>query len=164
MYAANGAEPNDDLLARLGKERYERLNAFNSFIQSGSRLAFGADWPTTPLNPFLHIYTAMTRSAPGVDEFLPPKSETITIEEAIKAYTINGAYAVGAESYIGSIEVGKRADLITIDTDIFEATPEQIAGTKVLATMMNGKEVYLSEEVKRLLEDFDEFDEFEFHD
>ena len=84
----------------------------------------------------------------------------LTLEEAIRAYTLDAAYCIDSEAYLGSIEVDKRADLIVLDTDIFEATPEQIAETKVLATMMNGKEVYLSEEAKRMLE---EHEDFEFH-
>ena len=163
-YAALGAVYNEDIMARLGEERAALQHPLKSFIDLGVRIALSADFPTTPLNPFEHMYSAMTRQALGSDIALPPARERITLEEALKAYTFDGAYALDAETFIGSIEVGKRADLIVIDTDIFEATPEEIASTKVLATMMNGKEVYLSEEAIKMLEDFDEFEEFEFHD
>ncbi len=78
----------------------------------------------------------------GESEVLPPASEALSIEEAIQAYTINGADMLGMGEIIGSIEVGKRADLIVVDRDIFEASPEQVAQTRVLRTMMNGRIVY----------------------
>ncbi len=78
----------------------------------------------------------------GESEVLPPASEALSIEEAIQAYTINGADMLGMGEIIGSIEVGKRADLIVVDRDVFEGSPEQVAQTRVLRTMMNGRIVY----------------------
>ena len=81
----------------------------------------------------------MTRSTPDTDEHMPNLSEAISLEEALKAYTIDAAYQLRLEDKIGSIEVGKRADMIVIDQDIFELTPDEIWNTQVLTTMMNGR-------------------------
>ncbi len=99
----------------------------------------------------------------GESEVLPPASEALSIEEAIQAYTINGAHNLGMEDLIGSIEVSKRADLIVVDRDIFNATPEQIAQARVLSTMMNGRIVHndavgweaQSDDLIEVFEDFD---------
>ncbi len=99
---------------------------------------------------------------PGHTESLPPDSERLTLEDAIRAYTIDAAYLLDAETYIGSLEVGKRADLIIVDTDLFQATPDEIAATKVLMTMMNGRIVHGEGVADRSQEDFDEFEDIDF--
>ena len=141
-FAAENAIPSEILLARLGQERYSKVMPMKSFLDMGVRVGLSADWPTAPLNPFLQMSIAMTRSNPGQTASLPPESERLTLEDAIRAYTITGAYLLDAEKYIGSIEVGKRADLIVLDRNPFESTPDEIAETNVLATMMNGKVVH----------------------
>ena len=62
----------------------------------------------------------------------------LTLEEAIQGYTLGGARMLGIADEVGSIEVGKRADLILLDRNLFEIDPEEIPGTRVLATMMDG--------------------------
>ena len=141
-FAAENAIPSEILLARLGRERYSRVMPMKSFLDMGVRVALSADWPTAPLNPFLQMSIAMTRSNPGQTASLPPESERLTLEDALRAYTIDAAYLLDAEETIGSIEVGKRADLIVLDRNLFESTPDEIAETNVLATMMNGKVVH----------------------
>lgn len=141
-FAAENAIPSEILLARLGQERYSKVMPMKSFLDMGVRVGLSADWPTAPLNPFLQMSIAMTRSNPGQTASLPPESERLTLEDAIRAYTIDAAYLIDAEEYIGSIEVGKRADLIVLDRNPFESSPDEIAETNVLATMMNGKVVH----------------------
>ena len=141
-FAAENAVPSAVLLERLGPERYGKLMPMQSFLDMGVRVGMSADWPTAPLNPFLQMSIAMTRSNPGQTESLPPASEALTLEDAIRAYTIDAAYLIDAETFIGSLEVGKRADLIVIDRNLFESTPDEIAETNVLLTMMNGKIVH----------------------
>ena len=99
---------------------------------------------------------------PGEEESLPPESERLTLEDALRAYTIDAAYVIGADDIIGSVEVGKRADMILIDTDIFSVSPEQLADTKVLLAMMNGRVVHGQDALDEYAEDFSEFEEFEF--
>ena len=164
-FAAENAVPSEVLIARLGKERYRRLMPMKSFLDMGVRVGLSADWPTGPLNPFLQMSIAMTRSNPGQAESLPPASERLSLEQAIRAYTIDAAYLLDAEGYIGSIEVGKRADLIVIDRNLFELTPDEIAETDVLVTMMNGRVVH-EEAVDWNVTDeiLEAFSDFEFYE
>ncbi len=76
------------------------------------------------------------------DEVLLPEEDKITLEQAIRSYTIDAAYLMEFESFIGSIEVGKRADLIVVDRDIFEVSLEDMAKTDVVSTMVNGRIVF----------------------
>lgn len=126
----------------FGKDRYATSWPMKSFLDRGVKLTLSADWPTEDLNPFLGIYTSIVRKRVGDTESLPKDSEKLTLEDAIKAYTIDGAYQIRMEKIIGSLEVGKRADLIIIDRDIFTIEKDEIVGTNVLITMMNGKIVH----------------------
>jgi len=143
--------------AFLGQERNDTLQfPLRSWVQSGATLALGADWPATPggfehgVNPFNNIYTAMHRRPPksmvaeygSVDQVLPPANEVLTLAESIQAYTINGARQLGKEREIGTIEIGKKADLILLSQNLFKIKPEQIPATKVLATMFDGRIVH----------------------
>ena len=113
-----------------------------SFVNAGVRLTASADWPTSPLDAFKQITVFMTRSTPDTDEAAPPLDEVLTLEESLRAYTIDAAYQLRLEDKIGSLEVGKRADLIVLDRDIFELMPDEIWDTQVLGTMMNGSFVH----------------------
>lgn len=139
-FATNIAVPEPLMTERIGEERHSTsYMLMKSFIDNGVKLTLSADWPTEKLNPFLQIYTAMTRSRVGEDESLPPANEKLTLDDAIRAYTADAAYQIRMEEIIGSIEVGKRADIIVIDKNIFDVTPDKIPETNVLITMMNGK-------------------------
>jgi predicted amidohydrolase YtcJ len=70
------------------------------------------------------------------------QNETLTVEQVIRVFTINGAYAVGAEEQIGSIEVGKAADLIVLDRNLFEIPPTDIRNVRVLRTVLAGRVVH----------------------
>ena len=140
---AQYAFPSDMAKSRLGEKRYrERIFPVKSMAKDGVRLTIGSDYPAGEENPFRSIAVIISRREMGEREVLPPADEVLSVEETIQAYTINGAHMLGMEKIIGSIEVGKRADLIVVNRDIFNATPEQIAETRVLSTMMNGKIVY----------------------
>jgi predicted amidohydrolase YtcJ len=141
----------------LGQRRNDTLQfPLRSLIDSGAVVALGADWPATPggfkygANPFNNIYTAMHRRPPkdliaefgSVNQVLPPAREVLTLAEAIQAYTLNGARQMGKEQEFGSIEVGKKADLILLSQNLFRISPEAIPATKVLATMADGRLVH----------------------
>lgn len=164
-YGLRNAEPDaGPLPERFGRERLEYFQPMKSFINQGVRLTASADWPTSPLDPFKQITVFMTRSTPDTDEHMPPLREVIMLEEALKAYTIDAAYQLRMEDKIGSLEVGKRADLIVIDRNIFNLSPDEIWDTKVLSTMMNGQIVYLDADVEKRLLGIDDFPELEFHE
>jgi predicted amidohydrolase YtcJ len=141
-YGLRNAEPVEVFQARIGPERSNLLQPMGSFLKLGVHLSASADWATAPLDPFRQITVFMTRSRPGVEESLGPESERLTLEQSIHAWTMGSAYQLRMEDKIGSLEVGKRADLIIIDRDIFELTPDQIWDTNVLLTMMNGNITY----------------------
>ncbi len=139
-FHAQYAVPSELGYSRFGEERIrERGFRTRSLWDSGGIVTIGSDFPAGEENPFLSIAVIISRREPGKSEVLPPADEALSIEQAIQAYTLNGARLLGMEDIIGSIEVGKRADLIVVDRNILEATPEEIVESKVLTTMMNGK-------------------------
>ena len=128
---------------KIGPERARTTYPFESLRRAGARLAFGSDWTVAPLSPVLGIYAATTRRTldgahPG--GWVP--EEKVSVEEAVRAYTVNGAWAEFAESFKGTIEPGKAADLVALDRDILTVPPEDIAGAKVAMTVFDGKILY----------------------
>ena len=120
----------------IGKERTQDLYPIKSFYEANARLTLSSDWDVSELNPFVGIQNAVTR----VPQELP------SVAAAVNAYTINGAYVMRQEDKTGSLEVGKYADLIIVDRDIFTIAKNQIKNTKVLLTMLGGKEVFTAED------------------
>jgi hypothetical protein len=125
---------------KIGPERARTTYPFESLRRAGARLAFGSDWTVAPLSPVLGIYAATTRRTldgahPG--GWVP--EEKVSVEEAVRAYTVNGAWVEFAESFKGTIEPGKAADLVALDRDILTVPPEDIAGAKVTMTVFDGK-------------------------
>jgi predicted amidohydrolase YtcJ len=143
------AYPDDDTLKiwarNTGPERAERAWAWHSIESSGGNLAFGSDWPVVTLNPWYGMQNALTRQTREGDPpggFVP--HERISLEDAIKAYTLGAAFAGRKEKTEGSIEPGKLADLIMLSQDLFKIEPNQIANTEVLLTVVGGRVVYQS--------------------
>ncbi len=133
---------------RIGAERSKGAYAFKSIQASGAILSFGTDWPGTsaseyPINPMLGLYAAVTRQTtngkPDAGWF---PDERISIQDAIRAYTYNTAYANFEESTKGSIEVGKRADLTVLSRNLLRIPLKDILTTEVVYTIVNGKVVY----------------------
>jgi predicted amidohydrolase YtcJ len=128
---------------RIGKDRLKFTHAYRTFLDDSVTLAFGTDWPVAPLNPLLGIYAAVTRRTvdgqnPG--GWIP--EQKISVEEAIKCYTLNSAYASFQEKIKGSIEVGKLADLIVLSDDILTIDPVKIKDAKIDMTIFNGVIIY----------------------
>jgi predicted amidohydrolase YtcJ len=141
------AYPNDNVLhvwaRNAGTERTQRAWVWHSVESTGGALAFGSDWPVVTLNPWPGVQNALTRRTREGDPpggFVPP--ERISLEDAIKAYTLGAAFAGRREKTEGSLEPGKLADLIVLSQDPFKIRPEQIANTEVMLTMVGGKAVY----------------------
>ena len=125
----------------IGK-RIATTYAFRSLLDAKARLAFGSDWFVAPATPLEGIYGAVTRRT--IDEKNPDgwvPAQKITVEEALRAYTANGAYASFDESRKGTLAAGKLADLVVIDRDLFSIPPEEIRNAKVLTTVVGGKVV-----------------------
>ena len=129
--------------AKIGSERCRTTYAFRSLLDHGALLACGSDWTVAPLNPLSGIYAAVTRRTtdgknPG--GWFP--EQKITLEEALRGYTQNGAYTEFAEDLKGSLVAGKLADLVVLDRNIFEIPPEEIIDAKVEMTIVGGKVIY----------------------
>ena len=134
-----------------GKWAYKRLDtprlrgtyAFHRLLEAGARATFGSDWPVAPLDPMAGIYAAVTRrtnDGKNPDGWFP--AEKITVDQALRCYTVNNAYASFQENKIGTIKAGMLADLTILSQDLFSVAPEKIAGVPVYKTIVNGKEVY----------------------
>ncbi len=132
-----------EMADNLWGERSRYAYAFNSLIQSGTRLIFGSDAPVESFNPFLGIYAALTRSKfdqPANKSWYP--KEKISLQQALAAYTINPAIVSYWDDKIGNISAGKFADLIVLPVDPFEINPQSFIDLLPLATMVNGEWVW----------------------
>ncbi|WP_170153065.1 amidohydrolase [Roseiarcus fermentans] len=128
----------------FGRERVEeRALPYGDLVRSGATVTFGADLPGVDVDeipPLFQLESTVTRQRPGFpgDPALVAR-QRISVEEAIRAYTINGAWQLRLEDQIGSIEVGKKADLIVLGADLFEVDPHDIHRVPVLLTLMDGE-------------------------
>lgn len=128
---------------RIGQERLKTAYPFKSFIDAGVKVCFGSDWSVAPLDPIMGIYAAVTRRT--LDEKRPEgwiPEQKLTVEEAIKCYTINNAYASFEENIKGSIEPGKLADLVVLNGDILTMDPAKIRDVRVDMTVFDGNVIY----------------------
>lgn len=127
----------------IGEERARWMYPIKSVQETGAIIAFGSDWSVSTANPFAQIETAVTRKSADDDSipvFIP--EERIDLESAIVSFTINAAFVNKHEIDTGSIEIGKLADMIVLDQNLFEIEPEQISATNVLLTMFSGEVVH----------------------
>ncbi len=128
---------------KIGPERVKTTYPFESLRRAGAVLAFGSDWTVAPLSPILGIYAAVTRrTLDGMNPGGWVPEEKVSIEEAVRAYTVNGAWVQFAEAVKGTVEPGKLADLVVLDRDIFTVPPEEIAGARVRMTIFDGRIIY----------------------
>ncbi len=127
----------------IGPERIKTTYAFRLLLDHKALVVFGSDWYVAPPSPLLGIYAAVTRRTidgknPG--GWVP--EQKITVEEALRAYTAEAAYASFEETKKGTLEPGKLADFVVLDRDITRVPPEEIAEAKVLMTVVGGKVVF----------------------
>ncbi len=127
----------------IGEERARWMYPIKSVLDTGATVAFGSDWSVSTANPFPQIETAITRKSAIDDEmdaFIP--EERIDLESALVAFTINSAFVSRRENETGSIEVGKYADLVLLDQNLFEIDAKDISDTTALATLFEGRVVH----------------------
>jgi hypothetical protein len=126
----------------LGEERSRWLYPNAALRDAGAELVSGSDWPVSTSDPFDAIEVAVTRMAPDSEspEWLP--GQRLEVADMLKALTINGAQLMGQDRWRGSVETGKRADLVLIDVNLLEAEPAAISETAVVMTLLDGKPVY----------------------
>ncbi len=133
-------------LTNLGAERFARTKPFRSYVEAGVSLNAGSDYPVTSHDPWIGMYALMTRKSQADGEVYGP-DETLGLEDALRAYTINGAYLTYDEDSRGSLEEGKVADLAVLDLDdivMLEEDPELLFGMRdrILLTMSGGEVRY----------------------
>ena len=138
----------DDYITRLtepqlGPARSRWLYPIGSVSRNGAVIVGGSDWPVSSLAPLDAIQVALTRralEAPAGPPWIP--QEVVDLPTILAAYTINGAYAFGQETETGSLEVGKTADLVVLDRNLFEIPVERIHQVRVVRTVLEGKTVW----------------------
>lgn len=128
---------------RVGPDRIRGAYAWQTFLEQGTVIAGGSDFPVEHVNPFFGLYSAVTRQD---HEGMPPggwySEQKLSRVEALEAFTTGAAYAAHQEEVIGSLEEGKWADFILIDRDFFTVPASEIWKTEVLETWVAGKKVY----------------------
>ena len=128
---------------RVGEERIKGAYAWQRFLKQGTVVAAGSDFPVESPNPFFGLYSAVTRQDHNGQ---PPggwhPEQDMTLTQALRAFTLDAAYAEHAEKTLGTLEPGKWADFILVDQDILTGKPADIWKTKVLQTWVGGKQVY----------------------
>lgn len=127
--------------ADLGQHRIKMMWPFRHYLARGIKMAFGTDSPVVDYNPYQNMYNAVTRKAITGGEAWEPQN-SINIQEALRAYTSGAAACAHRQAEVGTLEVGKLADIAVLDRNILEIAPEDMLDTKALITMVNGKVVY----------------------
>ena len=128
---------------RVGVEKGKTSYAFKTLLDKGVSVSMGTDSPVEPTNPFNNLYCAITRKdLNNTFEHGWNEHECMSVYEAVRAYTYESAYQSFEEDRKGTIEVGKAADFIVLDKDIFEIDVEEIKNLKVLKTVVDGKLVF----------------------
>lgn len=128
---------------RLEDRRLLGTYAFKSLVDKGIPVTFGSDWTVAPLNPILGIYAAVTRRTS--DGKFPEgwyPAQKLTVEQALKCYTANNAFAGFQENILGKLKKGMLADFTVINQDLFSIAPEKIRDAEIILTVINGKVVY----------------------
>ena len=143
LWAIEDGYITDLTIPRIGEERGKFLYPIGSVQRTGARVAFGSDWYVTSANPLDGIEAAVTRLDPDgkTDEPLG-ENEEINLAQAIENYTLNSAYVNFLDVDTGSIEIGKLADIIVLDRNLFDVPASEINLVRVIATLFRGELVF----------------------
>jgi predicted amidohydrolase YtcJ len=149
LWAAHEPQMDELTIPFLGAERASWQYPFAGLVRSGAQLAFGSDWPVSSPNPFWGMHVAVNRVEPpaypyadgrDVEPLLP--EERIDLATAIRAFTMGSAYVNHLDAETGSIEVGKLADLVVVDRNLFEQPVDGFHDARVLLTLVEGARVF----------------------
>ncbi|OUM28845.1 hypothetical protein B8W72_19575 [Pseudomonas putida] len=139
-------QPEADAIAHamLGEQRSQWVFPIGEFVRKGVTCMMSSDWGVSTYDPFQILQSAVTRQAidAGPEDPVHNPHHRISIEDALRGYTLNAAHAAWRDDCTGSLSVGKYADLIVLDRNLFEIAPGEIAQTQVLLTLLEGQEVH----------------------
>lgn len=133
---------NNDKEKRIGLERAKLQWPYRTLLEKGTQLAFGSDFPCVPIDPMYELYAAVERKGHDGSKRGTNDWEKMTMPEALKAYTSGSAAAINFRDKVGTLEVGKLADIAVFDKNLFEAKGQDILDTKALLTVLDGKIVH----------------------
>ena len=133
----------DSFVRNIGPERMARHTPYKTFLDAGIVMASGSDYPNNSPDPWIGMYQMVTRKHQISGEVHGPE-QRISLHEALKTFTINGAYLTFDDDIRGSLEAGKLADLVVLDADLVNVEPEALLtmSDNVLLTMVGGKTAY----------------------
>jgi predicted amidohydrolase YtcJ len=144
FWAAHDPQMDDMTIPFLGPERTAQQYPFKSLLRSGARLAMGSDWAVSTANPLSEMEIAVNRVHGSAEltypVFLP--DERLSLDEAVHAFTMGSAYVNHHDDETGSLTVGKLADLVVLDRDLFDRGAGEIGDARVVATFIEGEPVY----------------------
>lgn len=126
----------------IGEERAQWLYPHGSVRDAGGTLVAGSDWSVSTMNPWEAIEVAVTRADPDLGGDALEIGQALSVEEAVRAYTKDGALAIFAEADLGTLEVGKLADLVLVEGDPEPLAPEELSEVTVMGTWVGGERVY----------------------
>ena len=143
----------DDVGAVVGFDKGKDFIPLKSLKDAGSKMTLSSDWDVADLNPFVGVHNAVQRGAQSIDTKVRITLDLVKLcisilkqclfQAAIEYYTINGAYAMRQEDITGSLTVGKKADLVIVDRDIFSPSQKgNIKRTRIIKTILGGEEIY----------------------
>jgi predicted amidohydrolase YtcJ len=129
--------------AKIGRERAKATYAFRSLLDAGAIVTFGSDWTVAPLNPLTGVYAAVTRrtlDGKHPEGWVP--EQKITVEEALRCYTANNAYALFAEHQLGHLAPGFLADITVLTESPFDVEPERLREIGIEMAIVGGQVVH----------------------
>jgi predicted amidohydrolase YtcJ len=142
-WAQVGDYEKDVYLSLIGPERIQQSYPIGSLSRQGARIAGSSDWSVSTQDPLLAIEVGVTRQDPmDRNADVLNEQERVDLETMIRAYTINVAWLMKNENLTGSIETGKRADLVVLDRNLFEISPYDISDARVQMTWLDGELIY----------------------
>lgn len=144
LWAAHEAQMDNLAIPFIGPERAARQYLFGDLLRSGARLAGGSDWAVSSANPLRAAQVAVMRMLPGTDAEPLLPGQSLTLAQALAAYTAGSAY-VNHLDETGAVEVGKLADLVVLDRDPFTGPPDEIASASVEFTYVGGEQVFAAQ-------------------
>jgi len=153
LWAAHESQMDDLTIPFLGEPRWTWQYPFESLVRAGAVLAMGSDWSVSSPDPLQEIHVAVNRVMPedyphrvdSRDVFLP--DERIDLTTAIAAFTMGSAYVNHLDEVTGSVEVGKYADLVVVDRNLFAYPQSEISRAKVVLTLVEGERVFAADDI-----------------